>query len=104
MSPPLPQGYAVAEKTGWPRSNRGGPAATGAFAHRCMCLHISAAWFEALMEGKYVRLQGVVETETPVRCMVRAKGLEPPQAVTYQDLNLGRFIPSCPVLYQGVQE
>ncbi len=36
--------------------------------------------------------------------MVRAKGLEPPQAFAYQDLNLGRFIPSCPVLYQGVHE
>jgi hypothetical protein len=66
-------------------------------SHIGACLHISAAWFEALVEGKYVRLQGVVETETPVRCVVRAKGLEPPQACAYQDLNLGLFIPSSPV-------
>ncbi len=36
--------------------------------------------------------------------MVRAKGLEPPQAFAYQDLNLGLFIPSRPILSQGVHE
>ena len=36
--------------------------------------------------------------------LVRAKGLEPPRAFAHQDLNLGRFIPSRPILYQGVQE
>ena len=37
-----------------------------------------------------------------VRFLVRAKGLEPPQAFTYQDLNLGEFVPSSPILYQRV--
>jgi hypothetical protein len=35
--------------------------------------------------------------------MVRAKGLEPPQACAYQDLNLGRLVPSSPVWSHGVR-
>ena len=34
--------------------------------------------------------------------LVRSKGLEPPRALAHQDLNLGRFIPSSPVLSQCV--
>jgi hypothetical protein len=44
------------------------------------------------------------ESNSGQRPMVRAKGLEPPRAFAYQDLNLGGFVPSSPILYQGVQE
>ena len=40
--------------------------------------------------------------ETLVSHVVRAKGLQPPQAFAYQDLNLGQSIPSYPIVYQGV--
>ena len=35
--------------------------------------------------------------------MVREKGLEPPRAFAHQDLNLGRLVPSSPVLSQCVR-
>ena len=38
------------------------------------------------------------------RCLVRAKGLEPPRALAHQDLNLGRFIPSSPALSHCIRD